>query len=317
MTLPQWISFRLPLMVAAAVLGLGAVWSNGFTRVEIPSSADDSLQPAYFLAAQKDGQAPLVVSLHTWSADYAQADPLADMAAAEGWNYIHPNFRGPNRTPDACLSDKVLSDIDDAIAYALDHGRVDLDNIFVVGVSGGGYAALGTYLRTSFAVKAFLAWVPISDLSAWYYESMHRNTRYAEDILNCTSDGQVFDEAAARSRSPLFWDMPETPNGRLEIYAGIDDGYTGSVPISHSILFYNRLVEHYGRAEQVVEERDMVKLLTRGVEPDDMLGRIGDRAVLYRRDTDPVSLVIFDGGHEMLAEFCFDRMRRMASPDDS
>ncbi len=316
MTPCRFLSLRLPLMAAAALVA-GAAWNGGFTRVEIPSSADGDLQPAYFLAAQTDGPAPLLVSLHTWSADYTQEDPLANMAAAAGWNYIRPNFRGPNWTPDACLSDKAVSDIDDAIAYALDHGRVDLDNIFVVGASGGGYAALGAYLRTPFPVKAFVAWVPISDLTAWYYQSKHRDTRYAEDILNCTSDGHMFDEAAARERSPLFWELPESPNGRLEIYAGIDDGYTGSVPISHSIRFYNRVVEHYGQTEQTVGEGDMIKLLTRGVERDDGLGHIGDRAVLYRRDTDAVSLVIFDGGHEMLAEFCFDRLRRMAEPHDS
>jgi|WetSurMetagenome_2_1015567.scaffolds.fasta_scaffold115019_2 hypothetical protein len=38
---------------------------------------------------------------------------------------------------------------------------------------------------------------------------------------------------------------------------------------------------------------------------------IGDREVVYRRDTKPVSLVIFDGTHEMLTEYCFDRMTQI------
>ena len=94
--------------------GTGKVWSDGFTIVKIQSSADASLQPAYFLPSQPGTLKPLVVGLHTWSGDYTQNDPLAKIAKREGWNYIHPNFRGPNWTKDACLSEKALADIDDA-----------------------------------------------------------------------------------------------------------------------------------------------------------------------------------------------------------
>jgi hypothetical protein len=96
-----------------------------FLLVKISSKADASLQPAYFLRAQSKVPKPLIVSLHTWSGDYSQDDPLADMARTAGWNYIHPDFRGPNRTADACLSPKALTDIDDAIKYAKDKGPVD------------------------------------------------------------------------------------------------------------------------------------------------------------------------------------------------
>jgi len=120
---------------------------------------------------------PLIVSLHTWSGDYSQNDPLAEMARKEGWNYIHPDFRGPNRTRDACLSKKAITDIDDAVQYAKDNGNgnVDMNNIFIVGASGGGYATLGSYLKISHQIKAFLSWVPISDLSAWFHQSKNRN----------------------------------------------------------------------------------------------------------------------------------------------
>ena len=90
---------------------------------------------------------------------------------------------------DACLSNKALADIDDAIQYAKDNGHVDTNNVFVVGVSGGGYATLGLYLRVSHQIKTFFSWVPVSDLSAWFYQSKNRNAKYAQDILQCTSDG--------------------------------------------------------------------------------------------------------------------------------
>jgi pimeloyl-ACP methyl ester carboxylesterase len=241
-------------------------WPDAFSVVQIRSSADGSLQPAYVFAAPPGVAKPLLVSLHTWSGNYAQNDPLAEMARNEGWNYIHPDFRGPNHTKEACLSKKGISDIDDAIQYAIDNGSVDVGNIFVVGASGGGYATLGAYLKSYHRVKAFLSWVPISDLISWFHQSKSRHTEYAEDILHCTSDGMSLDENEARLRSPIFWDMPTTPKGRLEIYAGINDGYTGSVPISHSVLFFNRLVENYGYAESRVDASDLVKLLTRGME---------------------------------------------------
>jgi len=258
---------------------------------------------------------PLVVSLHSWLGDYSQEDILADLANKERWNYIHPDYRGPNSTREACLSDKAIADIDDAIQYAKDHGNVDADNIFVVGASGGGHATLGSYLKTVHRVKAFLAWVPISDLAAWYYQSKSRQSKYAQDIIHSTTDGETFDLKRAQERSPLFWEMPAKPNGKLEIFAGIDDGYTGAVPISHSILFYNRVTEFYGYTRSMIDETDIVKLLTRGVARNNNLGVVGNRAVLYKIDAKPVSLVIFDGTHEMLPQYCFERMKQIVGED--
>ena len=278
-------------------------WNDGFSIAKIPSSVDDSLQSAYFLESKPGILKPLIVSLHTWSGDYSQDDPLAEMAKNEGWNYIHPDFRGPNWSLDACLSKKALTDIDDAIQYAKDNGYVDMNNIFVVGTSGGGYAAIGSYLETSHQVNTFFSWVPISDLSAWFHQSKNRNANYAQNILACTSDGNTFNETKARERSPLYWDMPVKPKGRLEIYAGLNDGYTGSVPISHSILFFNRVVEHYGYVHSKVEQTDIVNLLTRGIERNEVSSTIGGREVVYRKNTELISLVIFDGTHEGVPEY--------------
>jgi hypothetical protein len=145
-------------------------WPDGFSLVQIRSTLDESFQAAYFFASQPGILKPLVVSLHTWSGDYAQSDPLAEMVKNEGWNYIHLDFRGRTSSKDACLSKKAISDIDHSIQYAINKGFVDPENIFIAGVSGGGYATLGMYLKTSHSIKAFLAWAAISDLSAWFYD---------------------------------------------------------------------------------------------------------------------------------------------------
>lgn len=287
-------------------------WNDAFSLVHIQSSVNRYRQPAYFVPSPSGIPKPLLLSLHTWSGDYSQFDPLAEMALNADWNYIHPDFRGPNWTKEACLNNQVISDIDDAIQFAIDNGSVDTANIFVAGASGGGHATLGSYLNLSHSVKAFLAWVPISDLIAWYHQSKCRNTKYAQDILKCTSDGSVLNEDEARRRSPLYWEPPLEPRGRLEIFAGINDGYTGSVPISQSILFFNKLVEHYGYTECKVGENDMIKLLTRGFETPGTPKKLGDRLVIYEKVTEPVSLIIFDGTHEMLPEYCFSRMQHLA-----
>ena len=155
--------------------------------VFIPGSLNGKIQKAYYFKTTDLSDKPLLVSLHTWSGDYSQADPLAIFAIRNNWNYIHPDFQGPNLTKDACLSKIALKDIDNAIQYAIDQGSVDRENIFVTGVSGGGYATIGYYMKGKQPVKAFLAWASITDLASWYWQSINRENKYASDILKCTS----------------------------------------------------------------------------------------------------------------------------------
>lgn len=141
-------------------------WSDSFRSVDIPSSKDSTIQPAYFRKTMLDEPQPLIVSLHTWSGGYSQKDPVTADIEARDWNYIHPHFRGFNNRPEAMVSDLVLADIDDAIDYAIAHGNVDSDQIHIVGVSGGGLATLAAYMELDRPIKSFNAWVPISDLNA-------------------------------------------------------------------------------------------------------------------------------------------------------
>lgn len=281
-------------------------WDDSFSLVKIKSSTDNNYQSAIFLASSKTK--PLLVSLHTWSGDFSQTDPLATLAKAHGWNYIHPDFRGPNRTIEACLSPLVISDIDDAIDYAIENSAVDIDNIFVVGVSGGGYAALGSYLKTKHKVKRFISWVPISDLSAWHSQSLSLgNDNYANDIEGCTSS---LNSEEIKARSPLYWEFPANNGSYLDIFAGINDGHkgVGSVPISHSLLFFNRLLTEANLNDKVVDENKIVELLTRAISIKNDANMIGDRAVIYQNITVKATLTIFNGGHEMLPEYTFSRL---------
>lgn len=282
-------------------------WPDDFSLVEIAGSVDGKAQPAYFVPAAPGPAKPLLVSLHVWSGSYASGDALALQAMKHGWNYIHPDFRGANRTPENCLSDTVLADIDDAIAYAMKAGNVDPGHVFVVGFSGGGYATLGAYLKSRHRVRLWQAWAPISDLEAWFWETTARgHDSLARSILGCTASGSSLDVAEARRRSPLYWPVDGGERGRLEIYAGIKDGYSGTVPISHSIQFYNKLTSDFDVQASRVPEAIMAALLTRAQASGGQV--LGDRPVHFHVDAGSVSLTIFDGGHEMLAEQAFERM---------
>lgn len=293
-------------------------WTESFEKVEIPSSADGSVQPAYFRKTQSSGLRPLIVSLHTWSGGYDQKDPMAADVVGADFNYIHPHFRGFNNRPEALASPLVISDIADAIDYAVANGRVDRDEIHIVGVSGGGLAAIAAYMDMDRPVKSFNAWVPISDIEAWYWESLGRRYNYAAHIVSAIGcDGRI-DRAEARRRSPLYKKFPAElrKNSHLRIYAGIHDGHIGCVPVSHSVNFYNRIVGEqkygtdaldrilkYAETDPALVSKDrLLQLLEKRLCPENLAGdaMLLGRHVHLSRRYGLISLVIFEGEHEQL-----------------
>lgn len=292
-------------------------WGAGMELVEIPSSVDGTKQKAFLYRSKHKDPRPLIVSLHTWSGNYAQKDPLAREVVALGYNYIHPDFRGPNNTPSATGSKLVVADIEDAIRFAVKNTRADPGNVHVVGVSGGGMATLLAYMNVRFPVKSFSAWAPISDVEAFYWESIGRKQKYAGDILRSVSTDSLFNAEEALRRSPLRQDFPIAlrKDSKLFIYEGVHDGYTGSVPITHAIHMYNRLVGELkygspslsvimekGRGDRdLVSEPDMLNLVTRRYNPAaDPREKIDGRAIYLYKRYGNISLTIFEGGHEQL-----------------
>lgn len=294
-----------------------ARWDADFQVVEIPSKTDTRPQKAYLYKASGQNR-PLVVSLHTWSGDYRQADPLAAAAKAKNYNYIHPDFQGANTRPSAMGSEKVVKNLQEAIEYAVKATGADAQEVHVIGVSGGGMAALSAYMNVTCPVKSFTAWAPISDLEAWYWESKARGNKYARHIWEATSStAETFNAAEARRRSPLYGVIPrkQRRTSQLFIYAGIHDGYTGSVPVTHAINMYNRVVGdwRYGLSQpevanrqafvhaDMVSEDEVIRLLTFRCEPKaDASRRLGDRRVYLEREGANTHLIIFEGTHEML-----------------
>ena len=288
-------------------------WDTDFTVVDIKSTLDNSLQKAFFYKSNSSSPKPLIVSLHTWSGNYEQKDELAVLSKKKGLNYIHPDFRGVNWTKDACCSDLALGDIDDAIDYAIKNSNVDLSRIYIIGVSGGGYATLATFMKSRHLIRRFSAWVPISDLPEWYAQSKIMGTKYAENIMACTSSIDSINMEVAMSKSPIYWKTPteKLNNSELHIYAGVYDGIQGSVPITHSINFYNKVLNDmpFADSSNYVNNTEKLTLL----EYRKALGNFGSisgRKVFLKKRSGNLNLTIFEGNHEMLTEYAFNELIR-------
>jgi hypothetical protein len=269
---------------------------------ETRSDIDQSIQHCTWRPAKPGGV--LLVSLPTWGGSHAQPDPLLAICAAKGWAYLRPNVRAPNRTPQACLSPWVINDLELACATA-DRLGGPFTRRVLVGESGGGYAALGAYLHARIDIARFIVWNPISDLPDWLAQAQARYPKIAQDILDCTSSTPVaLNHRVLRERSPLT-QLPgsvDRSRSTLEIYAGVHDGYSGSVPITHAMRFFDALQV---RGQDRIPQATFHALATR--DPAMMAlarqprGRIADRAVIWRTASGRVSLTIFEGGHEALA----------------
>jgi len=287
-------------------------WSNDFQLVEIKSTLDDHVQKAYFYASTAADPAPLIVSLHTWSGDYTQKDTLSWLCMAKDLNYIHPDFRGINNTKNACCSDLAISDINESISYAIENANVDTSRIYVIGTSGGGYATLSAFMKSKQRIRKFSAWVPISDLIAWYHESSIRQNKYAGDILGCTESKEgTLNMSVAREKSPVYWDTPVSKlnTSELYIYTGIYDGLQGSVPITQSINFYNKVLSDLGVKDSLKFVSDHEKLqLLEFRRPLGNFGKIADRTIFLSKEYHHIKLIIFEGNHEMLPKYALNEL---------
>jgi len=287
-------------------------WDKDFRLVNIQSSLDSSIQKAYFYPTTSKIGKPLIVSLHTWSGDYSQYDELAQLCKSKDINYIHPDFRASNSTKDACCSKLALQDIDESISYTIENANVDTSKIYVIGLSGGGYAALSTFMKSKHKIRKFSAWASMTDLVAWYNECRIRESDYADDILNCTaSKNGVLNIKNAQRKSPINWQTPKDkfPTTSISIYAGVYDGVQGSVPFNHSINFYNKVLTDLlvSDSSKYVSDSEKIRLYEYIPSMDDV-EKISNRRVLLKKEYGNLKLVIFEGNHEMLTNYAFNEL---------
>ena len=242
---------------------------------------------------------PLLVFLHSWSGSIEQGPMLVGLAKQRGWVMIAPAFRGINNHPEACASDLASQDIIDAVEYAKAHARIDAQRIYLVGGSGGGHMALVMASRVPGLWAGVSAWVPISDLTAWHAESSARKNNYAKMIEQCCGGKPgPATEAQYRHRSPLFH-LAAAKGVPLDINAGIHDGHTGSVPVSHSLLAFNVLAAP-DKQVSVADIDFMVReqKIPTALATETQIDPERQKAVLFRRSSGNARVTVFEGGHD-------------------
>ena len=284
-------------------------WPNVVKEIKYLSAADQTQQPALFYAPrEKNKPVPLLVGLHTWSGDYRQASSISYVkwCIDKKWGFIHPNFRGPNRTPEATGSELVVKDILSAVEFAKKNAAVDENRIYLIGASGGGYASLLMAGRAPELWAGVSAWVPISDLAKWHAETSKRKLRYAGEIEKSiggkpVAGSKALTEARKRSASTYLKWAKEV---NLDINAGITDGHNGSVPISHSLEAFNILSAEKDRiSPKLIEEFTLKAKVPVGLSRQAVTDAdYGTKKVLFRRQSGTARVTIFQGGHEIIPE---------------
>jgi len=283
-----------------------AGWPAEVVPITYQSPADHTQQPAIFYAPpDQAAPAPLLVGLHTWSYGYTNtaSAPYAKWCIEKGWVLVAPHFRGPNSNPKATGSELAVADVLAAVEYAKAHARVDAKRIYLVGASGGGHMALLMAGRAPQIWAGVSAWVPITDLAAWYRHGITVKSGYAGQIAKSCGGVPGASDAVDleyRNRSPMTW-LANAKDLPLDINAGIRDGHGGSVPISHSLNAYNLLA---APADRIAED-DVTYLVEKAEVPPHLQQKIedplyGGKTPLLRRTSGKTRLTIFKGGHEIV-----------------
>ncbi len=299
-----------PDMVNQLSIALGDVVDPLPRRlIRFTSTADGSEQDAILILPESAGSSnkpiPIVVSLHSWSADMNQRNALERLVHERGWIYLFPNFRGVNQTPQACGSLLAQQDILDAVDWVSDHHNVDSSRVYLTGSSGGGHMTLLMAARYPKRWRAASAWVGISDLAAWHQR--HQGTKYGDMLEKCAEgapgDSPEVDVQYA-ARSPLTY-LASAKQVAIDIAAGVHDGHTGSVPIRHSIEGFNEIAKSNGNvpvSEQEIQQisRQDGRLESPGVGDTGFDPSFG-RDYYLRRRAGSARLTIFEGGHEGIA----------------
>lgn len=139
--------------------------------VQVPAR-DGSLLPAYLtLPARPRGS--LVIYPHggPWSRDHWGYDPVVQFLANRGHAVLQVNFRGSRGFGHAFMMQGrrdwggvMQTDLEDAIAWALDQGHAEPGRVGALGASYGGFAALRLLLAEASPLAAAAVFAPVLDL---------------------------------------------------------------------------------------------------------------------------------------------------------
>lgn len=129
-------------------------------------------------AAIEGKKVPLIVNPHGGPQGYRDSwgfNPEAQLFASRGYATLHVNFRISGGYGKAFLEAgfnqcgrKIMDDIEDGVAYVIEKGWVDKDNIAIYGASHGGYATLMGLVKTPELYKCGVDYVGISNIETFF-----------------------------------------------------------------------------------------------------------------------------------------------------
>lgn len=306
----SFILFALALPMSAADPASIPGYPPEIRETTYPVPEDASEQPTLFWFPERknDIAVPLLVALHTWSGDYLQAGgevKYAEWCLQNGWAFVHPNFRGPNRTPAALGSDLMVADIRAVVEWAKRETSIDETRIYAIGVSGGGHATQLLAGRTPEIWAGISSWCGITDIAAWHTETTAAGRKnyagHIEGAIGGPPDESETTMAEASHRSPLTW-LENAAAVPLDLNHGIEDGRSGSVPFTHSLRAFNAVVPETARipeAEIGAWYADPASMPRDSSLSDTLYGA---NPPLYRKTHGNTRVTVFQGGHEILHE---------------
>ena len=276
------------------------------TKISITSTADGTNQPALFYSSNSPHKRPLLLVLHSWSADYKQhySIPYGIWAVNNDWIFMHPNYRGAYTNPQSTASEVAIEDILDALEYAKKHANVDDSRIYITGFSGGAMTTLIMISRYPDIWAGAAAWVPVYNLVQWYQTTKNSRHNYSKHIANSCSGPPLpgtAAEAECHKRSVSTY-LKNIRGKNIPVYiaTGIRDGF---VSPGHSLQAFNDLAEKNDR----ISSKDINYINTYQKLPPHFSGIYSDTfysdvglPLLYEKKSSNVTLKIFNGKHDII-----------------
>jgi predicted esterase len=296
-------------------------------EISIPRASGEPEQPALWHHSGTDRKKPLLLVLHSWSDDYLQhfGIPYGAFAEKNDWIFMHPDFRGEFDKADATASEKAVRDVLDALDYAREHAPVDENRIYLAGFSGGAMMSLVLIGRYPEQFSAALVWVPVYDLNDWYGglvgSGLYYRDQYMSDIeASCGGKPNQDEKAAAecRKRSPSAYLADARGKGvKVFISGGVEDPF---VPTSHAVRAFNDLAAE----SDAIAEKDYLFIDRTKTLPENLKGQ-GEKnlffeearlPILFQRTSQDATLILFDGGHDIVYNAGFEWLYRQARLQD-
>jgi dipeptidyl aminopeptidase/acylaminoacyl peptidase len=180
---------------------------------------------------------PLIVYPHGGpeSRDYLRFDPVVQYLTGLGYAVFQPNFRGSSgygrAFADAGHGEwgrRMREDIDDGVRHLINEGEVNPDQICIVGMSYGGYAALAAAALSGDLYKCAVAAAPVTDLIAMLNETRRDNDQSYDYWVD-----QIGDPRRDRDRIEAVSPIEMADDMHIPIYL-FHSHSDRIVPVSHS-----------------------------------------------------------------------------------